>query len=94
MVRYCRENGISVTAYSSFGGGSYVEMGRAKEADSCITEPVIKAIAEAHGKDAGQIALRWGIQHGCAVIPKSMNNGRMASNLDLFSFSLTDEEMQ
>ena len=41
LVRYCRENGISVTAYSSFGGGSYVEMGRAKEQDSCLIEPVI-----------------------------------------------------
>jgi len=61
LVRYCKENGISCTAYSSFGGGSYVEMGRAKEADSCLTEPAIKAMAEKHGKTPGQIALRWGV---------------------------------
>ena len=48
LVRYCRENGISCTAYSSFGGGSYVEMGRAKEADSCLTDQTIKDIATAH----------------------------------------------
>jgi len=94
LVRYARENGVSVTAYSSFGGGSYVEMGRAKEADSCLTDPKINEMATRYGKTAGQVALRWGIQHGCAVIPKSMNNERMASNLDLFSFTLSAEDME
>jgi len=68
-------------------------MGRAKEADSCLTDPKIKEIAAAHNVSPAQVALRWGLQHGCAVIPKSMNNERMASNLDLFGFELTAEEM-
>jgi len=94
LIRYCHENGVSVTAYSSFGGGSYVEMGRAQESDSCLTEPLIKELAAKHGKQEAQIALRWALQRGTAVIPKSSNSGRMAANLDLLGFSLTDEEMK
>jgi len=94
LVRYCHEQGVTVTAYSSFGGGSYVEMGRALEADSCLTEPVIKALATKYGKMEAQIALRWALQRGTAVIPKSSNPGRMAANLDLLSFALTDDEMK
>lgn len=69
-------------------------MGRAQEADSCLTEPVVKALATKYGKMEAQIALRWGLQRGTAVIPKSCNPERMAANLDLLSFALTDDEMK
>jgi len=69
-------------------------MGRAQEADSCLTEPVVKALATKYGKMEAQIALRWGLQRGTAVIPKSSNSGRMAGNFDLLSFALADEDMK
>lgn len=90
----CREAGIAVTAYSSFGGGSYVEMGRAQEQDSCLTDLVIKQVGEKHGKTPAQVALRWAVQRGTAVIPKSGNAGRIAENFDLFSFELSEDEMK
>lgn len=93
LVRFCRENSVAITAYSSFGGGSYVELGTAKEAEACWTEPLIKGIAEKHGKTAPQVLLRWALQRGTAVIPKSMKAERIAENKDLFDFVLSAEEM-
>jgi len=93
LVRFCRERGIAVTAYSSFGAASYVELGMATEGDSCMTEPIIVDIAKKHSKSPAQILLRWGVQRGTAVIPKSMNPERQVANLALFDFALTEEEL-
>jgi len=93
LLKYCNNNNVKVTAYSSFGGGSWIELGMAKEADVCYNDPVIKSIAEVVGKTGPQVALRWAVQRGTAVIPKSINTERIAQNFDLFSFTLTDEQM-
>lgn len=55
--------------------------------------PVLSQIATAHGKTTAQIMLRWNLQRGGVVIPKSVHRERMEQNLDVFDFSLTDEEM-
>ncbi|MGV0168502.1 aldo/keto reductase [Furfurilactobacillus sp. WILCCON 0119] len=55
-------------------------------------ETLIK-IAEAHGKSVAQVILRWHLQRGIVVIPKSIHPERIAQNIDVFDFSLTDEEM-
>ncbi len=55
--------------------------------------PVLAAIGEAHGKSAAQIMLRWNLQRGVVVIPKSVHRERMEQNLDVFDFELTAEEM-
>lgn len=93
LVRFCREKGIAVTAYSSFGAASYVELGMATESDSCMTEKIILDIAANHSKSPAQVLLRWGVQRGTAVIPKSMNQERQVANLSLFDFNLTEEDM-
>jgi len=62
---------MSVTAYSSFGSGSYVEMGRTQESDSCFHEQIVKDLAAKYNVMEGQIVLRWAVQRGTAVIPKS-----------------------
>lgn len=46
------------------------------------------------GKTEGQVVLRWGLQRGCSVIPKSENEGRIKANLDLFEFELDTEDME
>lgn len=58
-----------------------------------FAEPLLKQISEKHGKSAAQVALRFLVQNGIAVIPKSVHKDRMAQNLEIFDFSLTPEEM-
>lgn len=87
LVRFCTEHGVRMTAYSALGGPSF------NEADSCLNHEVVKKVAEAHGKSAAQVLLRWSVQRGVAVIPKSVREERMKENLDIFNFKLADDEM-
>lgn len=58
-----------------------------------LTDPCITEIAEKHGKNTGQVILRFEIQDGAIVFPKSVNPERIKSNMDIFDFELTSEEM-
>ena len=58
-----------------------------------FTNSVLTGIGDAHGKSVAQVALRWMIQRGIVVIPKSVNRDRMVQNLDVFDFQLTDDQM-
>ncbi|MFB0629731.1 aldo/keto reductase [Streptomyces sp. AB3(2024)] len=58
-----------------------------------FTHPVLARIATAHGRSVAQVVLRWLVQRQVVVIPKSVRPERMAENLDVFGFALTDEEM-
>ena len=58
-----------------------------------LTDPRITAIAEAHGKTPAQVILRWHLQVGTVVIPKSVTPSRIAENLDVFGFTLADDEI-
>ena len=59
-----------------------------------FAHPVLSAIARAHGRSVAAVVLRWLNQRGVVVIPKSVRRERMAENLDIFGFALTDAEMQ
>jgi D-xylose reductase len=93
LIRLAKDYGLAVTAFSPLGAPSYVEIGMAGEGDSVLEEAVVKAAAAAHGKTAAQIVLRWGIQRGTAVIPKTVKPQRMAENIALNDFILSDDEM-
>lgn len=56
-------------------------------------EPVITTIAEAHGRTPAQVTLRWELQHGIVVIPKTVTSSRIASNFAVFDFELSDADM-
>lgn len=58
-----------------------------------LADPVIAEIAQNHNKDIGQIILRFEVQEGAIIFPKSVNPERMKSNMEIFDFALTDEEM-
>lgn len=58
-----------------------------------FTNPVLEDIGRKYGKSVAQVALRWLVQRGVIIIPKSVHVERMEQNLDLFDFSLTDEDM-
>jgi diketogulonate reductase-like aldo/keto reductase len=59
-----------------------------------LDDPIIDGIAEAHWKTPGQVVLRWHLQLGTVVIPKSVTPERIEENLDVFGFELSDEEME
>ena len=56
--------------------------------------PVLKAIAEKHGRTVGQVVLRWLNQRNVVVIPKTVRKERMIENFSIFDFTLTEQEMQ
>ena len=58
-----------------------------------FTDPELTAIGKKYGKTAAQVALRWNAQRGVSIIPKSVHVERMEQNLDIWDFTLTDEEM-
>ncbi len=93
MLRYCAQEGIAVTAFSPLGSPSYESIGMARPEENVLRDPVVTAIAAAHGRTPAQIALRWGVQRGCAVIPKTQRPERLRENLALFDFALTPAEM-
>ncbi len=82
LLNYCAQEGIVVVAYSP------LERARA------LTNPTIAALAERVGRTPAQVMLRWAIQHGAAVIPKSSNRERIRSNALIFDFELDTDTMQ
>jgi len=81
--------GILTQAWSPIGGiTSYRESTR-----SAFEEPVLLTIGETYGKSAAQVMLRWHLQQGRQVIPKSTKPERIAENIDVFDFELTDAEL-
>ena len=75
------ENGITTEAYGPLGVGNL------------LSNPAVTAIAEAQGKTAAQVLIRWSLQLGNVVIPRSSSPERIAANLDVFGFELTDDQM-
>ena len=84
------EHGILTQAWSPIGGITFY---RDSEHTSTLQDPVIGEIANAHGKTPAQVMLRWGLQHGRSVIPKSTKPSRIAENIDVFDFELTPDEL-
>lgn len=93
LLRYCEAEGIHVTGFSPLGAGSYVEIGTATDDMSALRDPVVKRVAERVGRSAAQVLLRWAVQRGCSVIPKSTKPERLAQNLALFDFELSEDDM-
>ena len=84
------EHGILTQAWSPIGGITFYRDG---SHGSTLDDPVIGDIATAHGKTPAQVMLRWGLQHGRSVIPKSTKPSRIAENIDVFDFELSADEM-
>ncbi len=83
-------HGILTQAWSPIGGITFYRDG---SHGSTLQDPVIGDIATAHGKTAAQVMLRWHLQQGRSAIPKSTKAHRIAENVDVFDFALTDAEL-
>ncbi|MBO2457199.1 aldo/keto reductase [Actinomadura violacea] len=78
-----QENGIHTEAWAPLGQGQ-----------GLLDDPALARIAQAHGRTPAQVVLRWHVQVGNVVIPKSVTPRRIAENIDVFGFDLAPEEMQ
>ncbi len=92
LVEFCQKQGIAVTAYSPLGTPAYVK-GKNEQEPLVIENPIILKIATNHNKTPAQVLLRWAIQRGTIVIPKSVTPQRIEENIQVFDFSLTETEM-
>ena len=82
LLNYCRKQGIHVEAYSPLARGENLK------------HPKIVAIAAKYSKTPAQVMIRWGLQHGLTVIPKSVKEERIKENSQVFDFQLSDEDMR
>lgn len=99
LVAYMREHGILPVAYSSLAPLSQWRADmptKATPKDDSVSyaSTVICSIASSKGVSAARVLLRWGLQHGYSVLPKSTHADRIRENLDLYSFQLSEEDMR
>lgn len=100
LREYCRKNNISITGYSPIGSPGAKQHFQTKYNYSADRFPdllghtTVKEIANAHNKTTAQILLRHAVQGGVIVIPKSANPDRIKSNIEIFDFVLTEDEMK
>lgn len=81
---FMKEQGVQLEAWAPFAEGN----------GDIFRQPVLKAMAEKYGKTTGQVMLRWLLQRGIVVIPKSVHKARMQENFDVFDFALDDSDME
>jgi diketogulonate reductase-like aldo/keto reductase len=81
LLASCREYGITLEAYSPLGTGSHLD------------SDTVSEVARSHGRTPAQVLLRWCIERGIPVIPKSTHRERIAENAQIFDFTLSDEEI-
>ena len=93
MLNYCKKHNIYLTAYSPLGSGDRPEAMKAANEPSLLENTTVVNIAQAHGCKAAQVLLKWAIQRGTSVIPKSTNPDRLAENLDAANLKLGNQEM-
>ena len=93
MMAYCRKSNIHLTAYSPLGSGDRPAFMKKAHELSLLENPTVIRIAQTHGYRAAQVLLRWAIERGTAVIPKSVNPTRLAENFQAASLELRDQDM-
>jgi methylglyoxal/glyoxal reductase len=82
LVKYCKSRGIAVECYSPLTRGKR------------IGNLVLQKLAQVYQTSPAQIMIRWGLQHGLVVLPKSQTQTHSVSNLDVFKFHISDSDMQ
>ncbi|KAL0969921.1 hypothetical protein UPYG_G00234550 [Umbra pygmaea] len=82
LRRLCGENGVCFQAYSSLGTGALLQ------------DPLVLQLAQACGRSPAQVLLRWAVQQGIPVLPKSSHQSRVSENAQVFDFELSTEDME
>jgi len=81
LLQFCKEHSMVIQAWGPLGFGGLSE------------DPMLTEIGEKHHKTACQVALKWIVQHGCMPLPGSKNSAHIKANIDIFDFTLSEEEM-
>ena len=93
LIKTAKNYGIAVTCFSPLGALSYMELEMADQNESVLNENAVKVAAERLDRTPAQVVLRWGLQRGTAVIPKTSKKERLIENQSLFDFELSKQEM-
>ncbi|XP_036399450.1 1,5-anhydro-D-fructose reductase [Megalops cyprinoides] len=96
LIQFCRERNIALTAYSPFGSpGRPPELHRgATDPEKLLEDPVVQTVAKKHRRSPAQVLLRYHVQQGIAVIPKSVKPNHILENTKIFDFSLDEEDFR
>jgi len=84
LIAFCEKEGIACQAWGPLGG----------KGSPLVTDSVLSTIGEKYGKSAAQVILRWNLQRGVVVLPKSVHEERIFANSQLFDFALNDADMK
>jgi diketogulonate reductase-like aldo/keto reductase len=84
LRQYGKQHNIAIESWSPIGGGG----------GTLLSEPVLARIGETYGKSPAQVVIRWHIQSGLIVIPKSVHADRITQNIDVFDFHLSAQDME
>lgn len=93
LIRCANGYGIDVTAFSPLGAQSYFELNMADQGESLLGAAPVMVAAQAHDKTPAQVLLKWGVQRGTSIIPKTTKPERMRENLAIDDFELSAVEM-
>eukprot|EP00064_Thunnus_orientalis_P015078 superscaffoldBa00002731_g15127 len=92
LLAHCRSVAVCVTAYSPLGSGD--RPWASPDEPSLLEDPRLGAIARRYQKTPAQVILRWHVQRGVVCIPKSVTPSRIQQNLEVFDFSLSEDDMK
>ncbi|KAJ6221852.1 hypothetical protein RDWZM_000397 [Blomia tropicalis] len=92
LKEYCNTNEIVLTAFSPLGNPGSAR-NKSPDKDMLLRDPVVVRLAKKYSKNEGQILIKFQVQNGNLVIPKSVRKSRIISNIDVFDFQLTKSEM-
>ncbi|KAJ8313932.1 hypothetical protein KUTeg_008493 [Tegillarca granosa] len=87
LIEFCKEKEIHFQAYSSLGTSNVTE-------NKLLNNPVVKSIADTKSKSTAQILLKWAVQQDIGVLPKSTNPQHIHENIDIFTWTLTEDEIK
>lgn len=90
---FAARHGIAVESWSPLGGTANSGWGPASKPNTLLGHPLVARIGDRHAKSPAQVLIRWHLQNGLIVIPKSVHENRIAQNADVFDFTLTDRDL-
>lgn len=94
LIDFCNNNDILITAYAPLGSGDRSSSMKAQQEPSLLEEPIIREIAARHQASPAQVLIKWAVNRGTAVIPKSTSEDHLSDNLESMQVELDQQDMK